>query len=194
MAKARHIQARDTKTDNKIGRWIMGFFNSAKLQAYNKSGRWIPWAIVLFFVFLAGLFSWFVNLALSHNPGVIADKAYVYGLAYDKVIAKVAEQDALGWREDISLTRTDAATGKIVLKMTGKDGKPLTGLAVRYWLVRPSEANHDVRGTLTETAAGYEIAVPLALRGVWEVRIEAEQAAVDGKTNSFQKSKRFVLP
>lgn len=132
----------------------------------DKRDRWIPWMFVLFFVVVGSVDAVMVTLALRTNTGVVTDKAYEKGLAYNETLAAAAAQDKLGWRDEtvfdgrhLSFSLRDGA------------GAPLRGAEVRARLTRPVSAGHDFEVVLAEAGDSYGAPVSFPLVGEWQARI-----------------------
>lgn len=76
----------------------------------------------------------FLFFALSTFNGGEGGKAYQTGLDYNRTIAAARAQDQLGWSH-----RIEAATaGQITVLLTGRNGAPITALAVSGDIGRPA--------------------------------------------------------
>lgn len=152
--------------------------------------KFIPWFFVIFFVVLTialGAFTW---IAVKSNRGVVTENAYKKGLAYNSVIEKQKQQDALAWQADLAVDKQD--DGAVLLRFTlkNKQGMPLSDAAVQAVFVRPTEAGHDVTLPLTHKKNElYTASTTLPFRGLWVVRITAQRGQ-----DSFQYEKRVSLP
>lgn len=147
-------------------------------------GRYIPWLIFLFFVFLTIVLGGFVMLSIDRYPGMTTENAYEKGLAYNTVIAKDRAQKDLGWAGNI-FKRND----KIVLEVRERDGALLSGAEVHIWFYRPSDQNLDRRFLMEEKNAGvYETYVGDFQKGLWDIR-----ARVSKGEKSMQLSERIVF-
>lgn len=154
------------------------------------SDRFIPWYFVAFFALLTAVLVPMCIIAVRTNTGIVTDNAYEKGLAYNKTIAAAAEQNALKWQGDLSMT--PSVGSKIVADFALQDasGKPLDSAEVKLWLVRPTQAGNDQTLTLQPQGNGhYGAKISLALRGLWEARVSATK---DG--HNYQMTKRVVLP
>ena len=70
-----------------------------------------------------------------------------------------------------------------------RDGRPLDGLAVRAFLVRPTSAGHDRAATLEAQGEGlYRATVELPLPGEWLLTILARHAG-----DTWQSTRRIHL-
>ncbi len=146
--------------------------------------RLIPWYFVMFFVGLVVVLGGFVMIAVRTQTGVVTDHPYEKGLAYNKVVAAAAAQEALGWKGGVEFTGTTAGKGTLQFTLTDKKGKPLALESAEVKFDRPTQAGHDFTVALTKGRA--EVTFPEA--GLWEARVFAVSG---GK--SYQQAKRIVV-
>lgn len=147
-------------------------------------GRYVPWMIFLFFVFLTIVLGGFVMLSIDRHPGMTTENAYEKGLAYNDVIAKDRAQQDLGWNGKILKVRD-----KVVVEMRDGSGEALSAAKAHVWFYRPSDQNLDKRFLMEEKSAGvYETDVGGFQKGLWDVRIRVSKG---GK--SIQLSERIVF-
>ena len=147
------------------------------------SDKYIPYYFVLFFVLLAILLFWFAHLAISTNPGVTTENAYVDGIKYNETIAKAEEQEKLGWKGDINLEGQNLS-----FKFADKDNNPITNAIVKAYVSDPQKEGNDKTLSLTPLEKGVYQAQITNMIGARDIHINAEY---QGK--NFQKSKRFVI-
>lgn len=133
-------------------------------------GRHVLAAFVVFFGIIFAVNGYMLVAALRTHSGVVAVEPYRKGLAYNDRIAAGERQAAIGWRETASLD----ASGRVAVRMTAKDGAPITGLRLTAVLGRAVTERGDVPLTFTETAPGDYVAMvgPLAA-GTWLITFEA---------------------
>ncbi len=140
--------------------------------------RWIPFAFVGFFLALAGLQAWFVILAYGTFSGLVTDRPYSTGLAYDAVIAAREAETAQGWTAALAFTPTGALTGRVTLTVTGSDHTPLTDMVVRGTVERMTKFPQILPLAFAPTKPGEQTAMFAApLAGRWFVRVRIEQGA-----------------
>ena len=138
------------------------------------SDRFIPWYIVLFFVVQFPLFGWFAWLACSTYTGVVMDKAYDKGIKYNDTIEKAEQQEKLGWTSDIATKHVSAGEVEVTFSLKDKSGAPVTGAAVRLWLIRPVQDGMDQHLIMKAVGEGvYQVTAKLPAPGLWEMRVEA---------------------
>ena len=147
-----------------------------------KSARVITGPMVLagvlaFFAVVFAANGALVFFALESFPGLVANKPYETGLAYNRVLEAARSQAARGWTSELRLDGTQGdGPGRVVVRMAGPDGKPVQGLAARVILRRPLGEAQDRRVTLRETTPRlYAAKESPPLAGRWTATVEAEQ-------------------
>jgi nitrogen fixation protein FixH len=154
-----------------------------------RRSRFIPWLFVAGFAVVIAVNGALVYFAESSFSGLETEHPYERGLQYNQTLEAAAAQAKLGWRADIALA--DAGDGKRSLEVSFADGKdrPLDGLQVQAYLVRPSNAGMDVTIALSPRGNGrYAGEVTLPAPGQWDVRVVARD-----ETNSWQRSERLFV-
>ena len=150
--------------------------------------KWIPWYLALGFIVMLTPLAPMAYYSVHTMPGVVTDKAYEEGLAYNKAIASGTQQASLGWKGDITV---DAPTTDTVVRyrLSDAQGKPIDNASVHVWLVRPVQGGIDRNGDMKAEGGGrYSAAIALPARGVWDVRVSATK-----KDANFQSEQRVVL-
>ena len=159
------------------GRWI--------------TGRMVLWGFVAFFAVVALVNGIFILLSMRSFPGVETEDAYRKGLAYDSVIADDAARRARGWTVAIAWQPSGPARGRLVVVARAKDGMPLSGLAARAVLRRPTHGGQDRTVGLAETAAGsYGADLVLPGAGNWEVIVTLGGPNL----SAYRLRERLVVP
>ena len=106
-------------------------------ETLRPSDQWIPWYFVLFFAVFIILDSIFVYIAITSQTGVVTDKAYEKGLAYDSLLEESRLQKELGVQHEVSY---DAPLLKLSLK--DRDGHPIEAAKVTAKMIRPVQAGY----------------------------------------------------
>ncbi|EYD75681.1 FixH family protein [Rubellimicrobium mesophilum DSM 19309] len=115
-----------------------------------------------------------VNVVMAYQavhtfPGLEVENSYVASQTFD---AEKQAQEALGWTAHATV-----ADGKLVLRVTGADGRPVQGATMNAVLGRTTEETEDQ--VLAFAFDGEAWRAPAKVeRGHWELRIDA--VAVDG--------------
>lgn len=156
----------------------------AKTSGPRKSDRWIPWYIVAFFVVIAILDGIFVYIATSTHTGVVSERAYDKGLAYNDTVAAAEAQAALGWQHAIRLE-----SGKLVFTLNDNNGAPLSDAAAKVVIKRPIGDTLDFTLELHPVGNGrYEAPVSFPANGQWDARVY-----VLWQDKDYQAHKRLIV-
>lgn len=132
-----------------------------------EKGTWVLLSFIAFFGLIVVVNGVFITTALSTHSGVITDRPYEKGLAYDDMLKEAYAQPAI---------QQKAVFENNVLRWTLSDetGRPLDA-NVKARLVRPTDDNHDFEIILKKTGDGvYETSLNLPMRGRWEAQLKAQ--------------------
>lgn len=152
--------------------------------------RLIPWLFVLGFLVVILVNAVMVYVALGSFSGLVTDRPYDRGRAYNTTLEARAKQDALGWTARFAIDAQGDGTQRLLLEVTDREGAPIAGATVDATLVRPVERGHDRGAALSERGAGrYAGTVALDLPGLWEARIVVQRG-----TDRFAAIKRVMVP
>jgi len=143
-----------------------------------RSGRYIPWIFVGCMTLVVGVNAGMVMAALSTYSGLTHPNPFGRGLAYNRVLERLEQQERLGWRVEAAWA---AAGGNDPdrLRLVARDSMdhPLVGARVFGFLIRPVERADPITLQFTEGAAGvYAAEVSLPQRGQWDIRLSIERA------------------
>lgn len=140
--------------------------------------------ILTFFAVVIGVDATFTVIALRTHPGQVSVTPYEDGLLYNRKLARMAEQEKLGWRAAAA-----AEPGQVVVELRDAAGAPLRGLTVAGRLERP--ATEAGRQTLAfrEVAPGRYAAAAKG-QGSWDLTAEARDAA----GHVFEAERRLTWP
>lgn len=129
--------------------------------------RWIPWLLVAFFAVIAVIDGSFVYIAVSTQTGVVTERAYEKGLAYDEILNSARSQPDI-------VQKASYENGILRWKLEDHKGAPITGAAVTAHIMRPVQDGHDFDIRLEEKAAGlYEAKVNPPLPGLWSAGLSS---------------------
>ncbi|MGZ3378089.1 MAG: FixH family protein [Phenylobacterium sp.] len=128
--------------------------------------------IVTFFGIVIATDTYFTILAVKTFPGEVSSTPYEDGLAYDKAFAQLQAQNKLGWRATAA-----AEPEAVAFEVRGKDGAPVSHLAVTGELERPATEAGKIALTFHETRPGRYVARTQALHGLWDFTAHATGAA-----------------
>jgi nitrogen fixation protein FixH len=141
--------------------------------------------IVGFFLVVIGVDVSFAVVAYRTHPGEVSVTPYEDGLVYNKKLAQMQAQDALGWR-----AAAGPEAGKVIVVLEDKAGRPLSGLAVTGKLERPATEAGRITPRFAETGPGRYEAAEAGLAGAWDLTAEAHDRA----GHSFELERRLTWP
>lgn len=141
--------------------------------------------VVGFFAVVIAVDVAFAVIAYRTHPGEVSVTPYEDGLIYDRKIAQLKAQEALGWQ-----AAAEAEAGKVVVLMVDAGQRPLTGLAVSGRLERPATEAGRIVLKFRETAPGRYEAEAKGLTGAWDLTAETRGGAPGG----FELERRLTWP
>lgn len=136
---------------------------------------WVQGWIGLLVVFLIANMV-MIYLAVTHNPGLVVDDYYERGQDYEQNMLKRQARNP-GWQMQIvAPERVDVATpARYGVRITGKDGYPVSPDAVTFHAYRPANAKLDFSVTMQASDSGvYEADISFPSLGVWDILISAK--------------------
>ena len=102
---------------------------------------------------------------------------YRRAVAWDSTMAQERHNAALGWQLGAELGTAPPGGPPLVVRLTDPTGLPLAGAAIEVEAIHNREAARRVRATLHPAPDGeYTAKLPLAHRGLWELRFTVERA------------------
>ena len=132
----------------------------------------------------------YVYYALHSFSGLVTDKAYDEGVAFNDTIRAQQQQDALGWRGEVAVDLHAGQPGSVRFTLQDKSGQPIPGAKVSGQLFRPVQAGLDQTLTLDEIQPGvYQGQATVPQPGQWDLRLEAHAAA-----GLFRLARRLHIP
>ncbi len=150
------------------------------------NGAWIPWAFAGGMAMVVAVNVGLVWLALDSSPGLVVERAYERGRAYNQVLARARAQAELGWQVMLEF---DTRVGEVSATFLDRAGQPIADLEVTVNAERPLEPLLPMATTLSYVGAGrYAGTLELPQRGQWELRLVARGAA------EYQLARRVVVP
>lgn len=149
----------------------------------------IPWLFPAAMLPVLGANGALIYLALQTKPALVDAHPFEDGRTYNREIAALAAQRALGWRAALSAPSRANAAGPVTAVLRNRSGAPLRGLAVEVWIRRPVGATPPLRLHLAETAPGrYAAAILLPLAGQWQLDVVARRGR-----DEFAFGRRIVV-
>lgn len=154
---------------------------TATHQAY---GRRVFWYFVLFFVTLIAVDATMATIAIRTQTGVVTEHPYETGVAYNKVVAAYKEQEALGWKGDITYRN-----GTLSFALKDNKNHPVIAEKVTAQFSRPTQSGMDFKAELKAPGNGvYSITPSFPAKGVWDIRLFATQG-----DKHYQQPQRIVV-
>jgi nitrogen fixation protein FixH len=133
---------------------------------------WIPWIFASGMLIVVAVNAVLITAAFSSFPGLVVQRPYDRGIAYNDELRRSRAQAALGW-----IVVPSHENQRLTVRITTADGAAVEGLAVRASLSRPLERGAAITADLLPTSEGYAAELALPKSGQWELRLEATGAA-----------------
>ena len=122
-------------------------------------------------VVIAGSSAYFAQGAVTANP-------FDNGNGYSRAPATAAEENASGWSGKLHFLDRGDQSGRIVVDLADRAGKPLTDLAVKAHALHSDEPGSDVLVVMHESSPGrYVGQAELDHPGQWQIQASARRAA-----------------
>ncbi|WP_200339675.1 FixH family protein [Rhodovibrio sodomensis] len=148
------------------------------IRWYKQPNVWIPSCFFGMFLVIFAANATMIGVGMSSWRGLVTTDAYDKGVAYQQAIEAEQQEQALGWSVDLSVDHPQPKRADLLVSVTDAQGRPVDADTVRVGLVRPTQAGYDSTHTLTALGGGrFAKRVQLPLKGLWELRIEAEKGA-----------------
>ncbi|WP_162914891.1 FixH family protein [Desertibaculum subflavum] len=148
---------------------------------------WVPWAFVAAFVVVIAVNGVLIAFATRTFSGLVVEKPYLKGLAYEATLRQEEAQAALGWS---TTTAYRAANREIAVRYLDKTGRALGDLQVVASIESPLRPESAVDVPLHYQGEGwYRAKVEFAHPGQREAAVTAAAG-----TRRHQLRFRFVVP
>jgi nitrogen fixation protein FixH len=147
------------------------------------TGRHMLASVVGFFAVIIGVnltMAYFANATWS---GLVVANGYVASQSFDKDLARVRAQEAMGWTVTV-----DHDHDGVGVTFLDRMGRPLAGMAVTGMLRRPTTDRQDQALVFGDAGAGRYRASAGLHKGVWDLEVDA--ASADG--TAWHKTYRFI--
>jgi nitrogen fixation protein FixH len=151
--------------------------------------HWAPMMFIVGFLVVIGVNAALIFFAQGTFSGLDTANPYERGLDYNKTLAANAAQERLGWHYQASVSGGSGTERTLRIQLSDHDGRPLDGLTLQAFLVRPSSQSLDLTIAPQPTGDGnYTAVFALPAPGQWELRVVARGDAV-----ARQHSERLFL-
>lgn len=151
--------------------------------------HWVPMLFIGGFLIVIGVNATLIFFAQDTFSGLETASPYERGLDYNRTLAAEAAQERIGWQSQAQISGGSDGTRSLQVRMMDRDGRPLDGLTLVAYLVRPSNEGLDV--TLQPRPMGdgrYGTSFVLPAAGQWELRVVAQ-----GDDVAWQHSERLYV-
>lgn len=147
-------------------------------------GWYWPWLLAAGLLGVVGVNVTMLFVANSDaNGSVVEPDYYRKAVQWDSTMAHRAASDRLGWTATVSLVAggdvpgSRAGAGTLRVTLVDSTGVGIAGAVVGAVLIHNTDAGRPLELALRDEGEGrYEVDVPLAHAGLWEVRVSAERA------------------
>lgn len=151
--------------------------------------HWIPMVFIAGFLVVIGVNASLIFFAQDTFSGLDTQNPYERGLDYNKTLAAEAAVERLGWQSKTAIVSASDGTRSLEVRITDRDGRPLSGLKMVAYLVRPSNQGLDVTVEPRSLGDGrYGTTFVLPAPGQWDVRVVARTDDV-----AWQHSERLFV-
>ncbi len=134
-------------------------------------GRWIPWTYAGGMLVVVAVNAVLITAAFRSFPGLVVQRPYDRGIAYNEELRQGRAQAALGWELTPAYDK-----GRFTVRVVASNGSPVAGLDLRAKLSRPLEAMAPIDVTLIPEGDEYVAAVDLPRSGQWDIKLLATGA------------------
>lgn len=154
------------------------------MSAIASRGRWIPWTYVGGMLVVIAVNAVLITAAFRSFPGLVVQRPYDRGIAYNDQLRQSRAQTELGWTV---LPRYEP--GRLSVRILGAGGKPVSALDVRATLSRPLEADTAITLSLSPSAEGYAVDMASLRSGQWDIALGVTRAS-----DTYRSLYRIVVP
>jgi nitrogen fixation protein FixH len=152
--------------------------------------RWLPWLFVLFFVVVLAVNAVMVYFAAASWTGLQTGQSYTRGLEYNRTLAEIAHQKALGWTATLALQPDAHGVVNLDLTLTDAREMALAGARVTARFVRPTSEGYDFQVAFGDYGKGrYRGVAHAPMPGQWDVYVVAEHPS-----GVYQITRRIMVP
>lgn len=161
--------------------------------APSRRSGWIPYVFVGGFLVVLAVNTTLIVNALDGFTGVVVEKPFERGLAYDKLIAASEAQTALGWTVAARVEPgAPANETDIALTLAGRDG-PLVAPVIDARLQRPIDGERVPLLAVPQVGAGvgdWRLVGPAVRAGQWDLHV----IVTAGKDRHISTQRLWIEP
>ncbi|NNM75141.1 FixH family protein [Enterovirga sp. DB1703] len=159
---------------------------------FRLTGRKVFLIFLAFFGTIFAADAFLLTSALRTWSGLEVRSPYQAGQRYNAELAGAREQEARGWTMDLDVRRAGDEEADVTAIARDRSGRPITGLAGRASLERPTDKRFDRAAGLVETERGtYRAVIEGALRGQWDLVVDFSDQHGE---RLFRRRSRVILP
>jgi nitrogen fixation protein FixH len=148
--------------------------------------------MIAFFLCVIGVNVAFMVFALDSFPGEDQPRSYLQGLHYNDTLAARAEQAALGWTAQASLSADGGEDVALRVRLTDAQGLPVDGLAIDGVLQWPADSRRDFGAVTLQPMGGGVYAASLGALAPGRWRLRAHTADGVGETFDFEAELQWL--
>ncbi|MFY7777774.1 MAG: FixH family protein [Elstera sp.] len=138
--------------------------------------RWIPWCFLAGFGVVLIANGTLLYFATRQPVGLVIEKPYENGIAYNKILAAGRVQAKLGWGAQILASDFNAVEGRARFQLLVTDANgPLDAVVVQLTLTRPLEGNSLPTVSLPVEAGRAQVTLNGLRPGQWAARMVIRQ-------------------
>jgi len=138
----------------------------------NAARLW-PLAIVGVLVITVGANAVLLYQASGRDAAAIEPDYYRKAVAWDSTLAQQAKNAALGWRLDAAFGAPERDGTPLTVRLADARGMALADAAITVEAIHNAEGSRRLHAALRPASGGaYAALLPLAHRGLWELRFE----------------------
>lgn len=149
-----------------------------------RRSAWIPWIFVGGMAVVIAVNAVLIVKAMTSFPGLVVDRPYDRGIAYNDELRQNREQAMLGWSVSPRYT-----PGRLSIRIVDAAGAAVPGLDIHATVSRPLGAEFRIDTRLKPSGEVYVGDIELLRPGQWEIRIEAS-----GVAGAYRAAYRIVVP
>lgn len=154
--------------------------------AHRQPMSWVPWAFVAAFAVVIAVNTVLIVMATRTFSGLVVEKPYLKGIAYERTLEREAAQAKLGWQ-----VTTAFRQGAVAVRYLDPQGRPIAALSVIAEIRSPVGLEAPISAELSYRGEGwYAASIPLPRAGQWETTARARQ----GTEVLYEQRFRFVAP
>lgn len=132
-----------------------------------EKGTWVLLSFVAFFGVIVAVNTVFITSALRTHSGVITEKPYEKGLAFDDMLEEARSQPEL-------IQKARYKDGVLTWEVKDQNGQSIKA-NVKANVIWPIKDGYDFEIELNQTASGqYETELHLPFPGLWDAQLEAQ--------------------